>query len=106
MKVFGVPIKVFRGIFHLLVSSPPDPLASPPLVLLAALVTSLLCFDVPGLGDPARFLSLSPGCGVRRLLLLPVDVGRDVEMSVSCNNCLPRLEFSGSLEKLSFVQSI
>ena len=66
MKVFGVPIKVFRGIFHLLVSSPPDPLASPPLVLLAALVTSLLCFDVPGLGsgDPARFLSLSPGSGV------------------------------------------
>ena len=40
----GWPIKVETGsqkevVFHLLASSPPEPLASPPLVLLAALVT-------------------------------------------------------------------
>ena len=36
-------------------------------------ITSRRCFEVPGLGsgDPARFLSLSPGSGVCRLLLLP-----------------------------------
>ena len=67
---------------HLLVSSPPLPLASPE-VLLAALVTSLLCLAPPGLGsgEPPRFLSWSPGSGVWRLPLLPVLVGRLVEMS-------------------------
>lgn len=91
------PIEISSCI--LLASSPPDPLASPPLVLLAALVTSLRCFEVPGLGsgEPARFLSLSPGSGVCRLLLLPVDVGRDVEISGELN-----LPAKPSLEAAAF----